>query len=64
MPAYPPAALAIMRRYRTCELATLNKDRSPITGPVNPRLLDDGRFLITSSIGLPQKHSASAATRR
>lgn len=51
----PPPALAIVRRYRTCELTTINKDGSPITWPVSPRLLDDGRFLITTSIGLPQK---------
>jgi hypothetical protein len=26
-----------------------------VTWPVTPRLLDDGRFLLTTSIGLPQK---------
>jgi hypothetical protein len=54
-PVYPPAALAIVRRYRTCELSTLAKDGTPITWPLCARLLDDGRYLLTTSIGLPQK---------
>jgi hypothetical protein len=52
---YPPAALAIVRRYRTSELSTLAKDGTPITWPLCARLLDDGRYLATTSIGLPQK---------
>ena len=55
MHAFPPDALTIVRRYRTCELTTLNKDGSPITWPVCARLLDDGRFFMTTSIGMPQK---------
>jgi len=51
----PPEALAIVRRYRTCELATLAKDGTPIAWPVCARLLEDGRLLLTTSIGLPQK---------
>jgi len=41
--------------YFTCEFTTLSRDGSPVTWPVTPRLLDDGRFLLTTSIGLPQK---------
>jgi hypothetical protein len=51
----PPAALEMLRGYRTCELSTMAKDGTPITWPVCARLLDDGRFLMSTSIGLPQK---------
>jgi Pyridoxamine 5'-phosphate oxidase len=46
--------LAIIRDYRTCEFTTLCNG-SPQTWPVSSLLLDDGRFLITTGIGLPQK---------
>lgn len=46
--------LAIVRKYRTCEFTTLCKG-SPQTWPVSSLLLGDGRFLITTGIGLPQK---------
>lgn len=55
MHTWPAPALDIVRRYRTCELTTINKDGSPITWPLCARLLPDGRFLLTTSIGLPQK---------
>jgi hypothetical protein len=51
----PDDALAILRRYRTCEMSTLGKDGTPQTWPLCPRLLDDGRFLLTTSIGMPAK---------
>jgi hypothetical protein len=41
--------------YRTCEFTTVFRDGSPQTWPVTPLLLHDGRFLICTSIGLPQK---------
>lgn len=44
-----------MERYFTCEFTTLARDGSPVTWPVTPRLLADGRFLLTTSIGMPQK---------
>jgi hypothetical protein len=47
-------ALTIIREYRTCEFTTLCNG-SPQTWPVSSLLLDDGRFLITTGIGLPQK---------
>ena len=47
--------LDIIHNYFTCEFTTLARDGSPQTWPVSPRLLADGRLLITTSIGLPQK---------
>lgn len=51
----PQQAFAILRNYRTCEFSTMSKDGTPITWPVCARLLHDGRFLLTTSIGMPQK---------
>jgi hypothetical protein len=51
----PTAALDIIDRYFTCEFTTLGRGGSPQTWPVSPRLLTDGRFLVATSIGLPQK---------
>ena len=45
----------VIENYFTCEFTTLSRDGSPMTWPVTPRLLEDGRFLATTSIGLPQK---------
>lgn len=49
------SALDIIDNYFTCEFTTLSRDGCPVTWPVTPRRLDDGRFLATTSIGLPQK---------
>jgi hypothetical protein len=48
-------ALDIINHYFTCEFTTLSRDGSPQTWPVSPRLLTDGRLLLSTSIGLPQK---------
>jgi hypothetical protein len=48
-------AIGIIENYFTCEFTTVARDGSPQTWPVTPRLLDDGRLLTTTSIGLPQK---------
>src|SRR6202165_1289894 len=45
----------IVRNYRTCEFTSLARDGSPRTWPVSPLLLGDGRFVLATSIGLPQK---------
>ncbi len=45
----------IIDKYYTCEFTTLSRDGSPVTWPVSPRLLEDGRFVAATSIGLPQK---------
>jgi hypothetical protein len=51
----PTSFLDIIDNYFTCEFTTLSRDGSPQTWPVSPRLLTDGRLLIATSIGLPQK---------
>jgi hypothetical protein len=47
--------VAIVENFRTCELTTMSRDGSPQTWPICPLLLPDGRFLVCTSIGLPQK---------
>ena len=49
------AALGIIDNYFTCEFTTLSGDGSPVTWPVSPRLQADGRLLLTTSVGMPQK---------
>jgi hypothetical protein len=47
---------AVFREFRMCEMSTLARDGSPITWPTLPFWgPDEGRFLITTSIGLPHK---------
>lgn len=48
-------AVRIIEDYFTCEFTTVSRTGSPQTWPVSPRLLTDGRFLVATSIGLPQK---------
>jgi hypothetical protein len=48
-------AMEIMENYRTCEFTTVFRDGTPQTWPVSALLLPDGRFLICTSIGFPQK---------
>ncbi|UVO12374.1 hemerythrin domain-containing protein [Mycobacterium sp. SVM_VP21] len=50
-----PSAREIIENFRTCELTTMSRDGSPQTWPICPLLLPDGRFLLCTSIGLPQK---------
>jgi hypothetical protein len=46
----------VFREFRTCELSTLARDGTPITWPTLPFWQPDkGRFIITTSISLPQK---------
>jgi hypothetical protein len=51
----PSPAVEVVAKYRTCEFTTLSRDGSPQTWPVGALLLADGRFLLCTSIGLPQK---------
>lgn len=45
-----------IRNFRTCEFTTIAKSGSPVTWPVSARYVADlDRFLLTTSIGLPQK---------
>jgi hypothetical protein len=52
----PREVAAVFRAFRTCEFSTLARDGTPITWPTLP-FYDEakGRFLVTTSIGLPQK---------
>lgn len=49
------APIDIIDSYFTCEFTTIARNGRPQTWPVTPRLLEDGRFLTATSIGLPQK---------
>lgn len=52
----PAEVEAVFREFRTCEMSTLAKDGTPITWPTLPFWRpEEGRFLITTSIGMPQK---------
>ncbi len=52
----PPEVEAVFRAFRTCEFSTLAKNGTPITWPTLPFWdAANGRFLVTTSIGLPQK---------
>lgn len=52
----PPDVEAVFHNFRTCELATLARDGAPQTWPTIPfHQHEDGRFLVTTSVGLPQK---------
>jgi hypothetical protein len=52
----PSEVEAVFREFRTCEMSTLARDGSSITWPTLPFWRpDEGRFLITTSIGLPHK---------
>lgn len=52
----PPEIAAVFREFRTCECSTLARDGTPITWPTLPFYdAERGRFLVTTSIGLPQK---------
>ncbi len=54
---HPPREVeAVFLEFRTCEMSTLARDGTPITWPTMPFWYpDEGRFLITTSIGLPHK---------
>ena len=51
----PPEVAAVFREFRVCELTTLAQDGTPTTWPLAARYQPDGRFLMTTSIGFPQK---------
>lgn len=52
----PPELEAVFREFRSCELSTFAKDGTPITWPTEPFYqAANGRFQITTSIGLAQK---------
>ena len=52
----PPEVAAVLREFRACEFTTLSKDGTPTTWPTSAWYEPGAmRFLITTSIGLPQK---------
>jgi hypothetical protein len=52
----PPEVEDVFEEFRTCELSTLARDGTPITWPTLPFWHSaEGRFTITTSIGLAQK---------
>ncbi|MBM2614112.1 pyridoxamine 5'-phosphate oxidase family protein [Actinoplanes sp. LDG1-06] len=46
---------SLIDAYRTCELLTVSRDGTPIAWPTIGIRRPDGTFLISTSIGLPQK---------
>ncbi len=52
----PAHVLAVFSEFRTCEFSTINKSGEPVTWPTLP-FCDppNNRFVITTSIGLPEK---------
>jgi hypothetical protein len=54
--AIPVEVEAVFRKFRTCEFSTLAKDGTPLTWPTLPFWdAEQRRFIVTTSIGLPQK---------
>lgn len=52
----PSEVLTVLRAFRTCECTTLARDGTPITWPTLPFYdAGSGRFLVSTSIGLPVK---------
>jgi hypothetical protein len=52
----PTEVEAAFRAFRTCEFSTLAKDGTPITWPTLPFWdAEQQRFIVTTSIGFPQK---------
>jgi hypothetical protein len=52
----PPDVQAVVKEFRTCEFTTLSKAGMPVTWPVSTHFMpDQGHFLMTTSIGFPQK---------
>lgn len=41
--------------YRTCEFSTIGRNGRPVAWPTSGLALDDGRFLLTTSLAFPQK---------
>jgi hypothetical protein len=56
----PPEVEAVFREFRTCEFTTVNRQRQPLTWPIEPFYRhSDGRLIVTSSIAFPVKaHNA------
>lgn len=54
--AIPAEVEAVFREFRTCEFSTLANDGTPLTWPTLPFWdAEQRRFIVTTSIGFPQK---------
>ena len=54
--ALPPEVEEVFREFRTCEFSTLARDGTPITWPlITLWQPEEQRFVLTTSIGLPNK---------
>jgi hypothetical protein len=54
--ALPPEVDEVFREFRTCEFSTLARDGTPITWPlITLWQPEEQRFVLTTSIGLPNK---------
>jgi hypothetical protein len=52
----PPEVEGVFREFRTCEFSTLARDGTPITWPLVTLWRPEEReFVLTTSIGMPQK---------
>ena len=52
----PPEVEEVFREFRTCESSTLARDGAPVAWPLIPLWQpEEGRFVLTTSIGLPLK---------
>ena len=49
------AQTRVIDAYRTCEFATVTRSGTPIAWPIVSWQRPDGSFMLTTSIGLPQK---------
>lgn len=56
MPALPREVEEVLGRFRTCEFSTLARSGAPIAWPVAALWRpEEGRFVLTTSVGLAQK---------
>lgn len=54
--ALPSEVESVIRAFRVCEFSTMAKDGTPVTWPLGAYYQPEhNRFLLTTSIGLPQK---------
>lgn len=54
--AIPESVTAVFHRFFTCEMTTIGKTGRPITWPLMPLYWPQrGQFVLSTSIGLPQK---------
>ncbi|WP_406078897.1 pyridoxamine 5'-phosphate oxidase family protein [Micromonospora sp. NBC_00858] len=55
MTVVEPSLAKVIAAHRTCEFTTLARDGTPLTWPTAVWFRPDGTFLVTTSLGFPQK---------